>query len=256
MDRDEESDDVLEKSLLFTTTGTTYSTTPRSSLTAVSLYRVPQYDGNNLSAQATNLKFGYQTNNPDITCWFQEWQRVVGEPIYTFNEELRMPSWLGGGLIRAAYYESTWFESYQEKLSHVKATFDMAISGEYSDYVFINSLDGYLVMNNSDTEAKRYSTGNTYGGAFGDYTSLANKLNSEFYTYVNQRIKQAKAPTGIVLMNFVSNVASAGAAYYLPQLILSNNEFKVGVGDGNDDDDDDTGTAPDDENPGEEEDGI
>ena len=237
MNRDEESDDVLEKSLLFTSTGTTYSTTPRSSLTAVSLYRVPQYDGTNLSTQATNLKFGYDTNNDDIICWFQEWQRVVGEPIYTFNEEYK------GNLVdwwdHPAYYESTWFESYQEKLSHVKATFDMAISGEYSDYVFINSLDGYLVMNNSDTEAKRYSTGSTYGGAYGDYTSLANKLNSEFYTYVNQRIKQAKAPTGIVLMNFISNDASAGAAYYLPQLILSNNEFKVGVGDGNDDDDDD-----------------
>ncbi|MEE0985412.1 MAG: hypothetical protein UH687_07255 [Bacteroidaceae bacterium] len=245
MNRNNEADDVLEKSLLFTSTGTTYSTTPRSSLTAVSLYRVPQYDGTNLSIQATNLKFGYDTNNVDIICWFQEWQRVVGEPIYTFNEELRMPSWLGGGLIRAAYYESTWFESYQEKLSHVKATFDMAISGEYSDYVFINSLDGYLVMNNSDTEAKRYSTGSTYGGAYGDYDLLANKLNSEFYTYVNQRIKQAKAPTGIVLMNFVSNDASAGAAYYLPQLILSNNEFKVGVGDGNGDDDDDNGNTGD-----------
>ena len=258
MNRDNESDDVLEKSLLFTTTGTTYSTTPRSSLTAVSMYRVPQYDGTNLSTQATNLKFGYDTNNDDITCWFQEWQRVVGEPIYTFNEEIKgeYVDWFD----RPAYYESTWFESYQEKLSHVKATFDMAISGEYTNYVFINSLDGYLVMNNSSSESKRYSTGTTYGGAYGDYTSLANKLNSDFYTYVNQRIKQAKAPTGIVLMNFVSNDASAGAAYYLPQLILSNNEFKVGVGDGNDDDDDDdddnSGTAPPSEKPEEGGDGF
>ena len=258
MNRDNESDDVLEKSLLFTTTGTTYSTTPRSSLTAVSMYRVPQYDGTNLSTQATNLKFGYDTNNDDITCWFQEWQRVVGEPIYTFNEEIKgeYVDWFD----RPAYYESTWFESYQEKLSHVKATFDMAISGEYTNYVFINSLDGYLVMNNSSSESKRYSTGTTYGGAYGDYTSLANKLNSDFYTYVNQRIKQAKAPTGIVLMNFVGNDASAGAAYYLPQLILSNNEFKVGVGDGNDDDDDDdddnSGTAPPSEKPEEGGDGF
>ena len=115
-------------------------------------------------------------------------------------------------------------------------------------------------MNNSSSESKRYSTGTTYGGAYGDYTSLANKLNSDFYTYVNQRIKQAKAPTGIVLMNFVSNDASAGAAYYLPQLILSNNEFKVGVGDGNDDDDDDdddnSGTAPPSEKPEEGGDGF
>ena len=233
MNRSNTSDDVLEKSLLFTTTGTTYSTTPRSSLTAVSLYRVPQYDGNNLSVQATNLKFGYQTNNPDITCWFQEWQRVVGEPIYTFSR---------------SYYESTWFESYYEKLSNVKATFDMAISGEYNKYVFINSLDAYLVTNDSDDDSKEYSTGYTYGGDYGDYSAFSTKMNADFYTYVNQRIKEAKAPTGIVLMNFVSNAPADGGAYYLPQLILSNNEFKAGI--------DASGTAPKEEEPKEDVDGI
>ncbi|MEE0118597.1 MAG: hypothetical protein U0I09_03300 [Bacteroidaceae bacterium] len=226
MDRSNTSDDVLEKSLLFTTTGTTYSETPRSSLTAVELYRVPQYDGNNLSVQATNLKFGYQTNNTNITCWFQEWQRVVGEPIYTYNS-------------RNAYYESTWFESYYEKLSNVKATFDMAISGEYNNYVFINSLDAYLVMNNSESVSKQYSTGGTYGGDYGDYSAFSTKMNADFYTYVNQRIKEAKAPTGIVLMNFVSDDPADRGAYYLPQLILSNNEFKAGI--------DASGTAPKDE---------
>lgn len=233
MNRSNTSDDVLEKSLLFTTTGTTYSTTPRSSLTAVSLYRVPQYDGNNLSVQATNLKFGYQTNNPDITCWFQEWQRVVGEPIYTFSR---------------SYYESTWFESYYEKLSNVKATFDMAISGEYNKYVFINSLDAYLVTNDSDDDSKEYSTGYTYGGDYGDYSAFSTKMNADFYTYVNQRIKEAKAPTGIVLMNFVSDDPADGGAYYLPQLILSNNEFKAGI--------DASGTAPKDEEPKDEEEGV
>lgn len=233
MNRSNTSDDVLEKSLLFTTTGTTYSDKPRGSLTAVTLYRVPQYDGNNLDTQATNLKFGYQTNNPDITCWFQEWQRVVGEPIYTFNR---------------TYYESTWFESYYEKLSNVKATFDMAISGEYSNYVFINSLDAYLVMDDSDDVSKQYSTGGTYGGDYGNYEAFSTKMNADFYTYVNQRIKEAKAPTGIVLMNFVSDDPADGGAYYLPQLILSNNEFKAGI--------DASGTAPKEEEPGDEEEGI
>lgn len=243
MDRDDESDDVLEKSLLFTTTGTTYSTTPRSSLTAVTLYRVPQYNGNNLDTQATNLKFGYQTNNTNITCWFQEWQRVVGEPIYTFNKA--GSSW---GSSWPDYYESTWFESYYEKLSNVKATFDMAISGDYTNYVFINSLDAYLVMNNSANVSKQYSTGSTYGGDYGDYSAFSTKMNAEFYTYVNQRIKQAKAPTGIVLMNFVSNNPADGGAYYLPQLILSNNEFKAGI--------DASGTAPEPERPEDEVPGI
>ena len=217
---------------LYLTEGTEYTTVPGRDV-AATLYRVPQYDGTNLSTQATNLKFGYQTNNDGITCWFQEWQRVVGEHI--------TDSYYGS-------YRSRWFESYQEKLSNVKATFDMAISGDYSNYVFINSLDAYLVTNDSDDDSKQYSTGSTYGGDYGDYSAFSTKMNAEFYTYVNQRIKEAKAPTGIVLMNFVSDDPADGGAYYLPQLILSNNEFKAGI--------DASGKAPEEEEPGEEEDGI
>lgn len=220
---------------LYLTEGTEYTIVPGRDV-AATLYRVPQYDGTNLSTQATNLKFGYQTNNDGITCWFQEWQRVVGEHITDSY-------WLFG-----TYYRSRWFESYQEKLSNVKATFEMAISGDYTNYVFINSLDAYLVMNNSADVSKQYSTGNTYGGDYGDYAAFSTKMNADFYTYVNQRIKQAKAPTGIVLMNFVSDDPADGGAYYLPQLILSNNEFKAGI--------DASGTAPKEEEPGDEEEGI
>lgn len=221
---------------LYQTEGTEYTTEPGREV-PVTLYRVPQYDGYNLSTQATNLKFGYQTNNTGITCWFQEWQRVVGEHITDWSIE----NW-------SLVYRSRWFESYYEKLSNVKATFDMAICGDYSNYVFINSLDAYLVMNDSDTDSKQYSTGNTYGGDYGNYSAFSTKMNADFYTYVNQRIKEAKAPTGIVLMNFVSNNPADGGAYYLPQLILSNNEFKAGI--------DASGTAPEPERPEDEVPGI
>lgn len=226
-------DDVIP---LYSTVGTEYTTEPGREV-PVTLYRVPQYDGTNLSTQASNLKFGYQTNNDGITCWFQEWQRVVGEHIRNTSSVLGVTT-----------FRSRWFESYYEKLSNVKATFDMAISGDYTNYVFINSLDAYLVMNNSADVSKQYSTGNTYGGDYGDYAAFSTKMNADFYTYVNQRIKQAKAPTGIVLMNFVSDDPADGGAYYLPQLILSNNEFKAGV--------DASGKAPEEEEPGDEEDGI
>ena len=121
----------------------------------------------------------------------------------------------------------------------------MAISGEYNKYVFINSLDAYLVMNTSDDVSKKYSVDtdawfdDEYGGDYGEYSAFSTKMNADFYTYVNQRIKEAKAPTGIVLMNFVSDEPADGGAYYLPQLILSNNEFKAGI--------DASGTAPKDE---------
>lgn len=204
---------------------TTYNSTKESnSFTngTNTVLRVPQYNGNNLSDQATNLKFGYQTNNTNITCWFQEWQRVI--PKDTYKSE-------GGSSVGAIwgdpeYHEMYWFESYQEKLSHVKATFDMAISGDYTNYVFINSLDGYYAESG---EGLIPSIDLRYGGAYGNWGGLANQLNADFYTYVNQRIKEAKAPTGIVLMNFVSNDPADGGIYYLPQLILSNNEFKAGI---------------------------
>ena len=221
---------------LYLTEGTEYTTVPGRDVDAT-LYRVPQYDGTNLSTQASNLKFGYQTNNEGVTCWFQEWQRVVGEHITDSYVAL---------VVRL--YRSRWFESYQEKLSNVKATFDMAISGDYTNYVFINSLDAYLVMNTSADVSKQYSTGITYGGDYGDYAAFSTKMNADFYTDVNQRIKEAKAPTGIVLMNFVSNDPADGGAYYLPQLILSNNEFKAGI--------DASGTAPEPERPEDEVPGI
>lgn len=228
-------DDVIP---LYSTTGTEYTTEPGREV-PVPLYRVPQYTGTNLSTQATKLKFGYQTNNSEITCWFQEWQRVVGEHIRDSYQDIG--NWVPD-------FRSRWFESYQEKLSNVKATFDMAISGNYTNYVFINSLDAYLVTNNSPSASKEYSTGSNYGGEYGDYNAFSTKMNADFYTYVNQRIKEAKAPTGIVLMNFVSNDPADGGAYYLPQLILSNNEFKAGI--------DASGTAPKDEEPKEDVDGI
>ena len=230
-----ELDDVIP---LYSTTETEYTTVPGRDV-AAKLYRVPQYDGTNLKTQASNLKFGYQTNNDGITCWFQEWQRVIGEHIRDSYQDIG--NWVPD-------YRSRWFESYYEKLSNVKATFDMAISGDYTNYVFINSLDAYLVTNNAPSASKEYSTGSNYGGEYGDYSAFSTKMNADFYTYVNQRIKEAKAPTGIVLMNFVSNDPADGGAYYLPQLILSNNEFKAGI--------DASGTAPEPERPEDEVPGI
>lgn len=223
---------------------TTYNSTKESnSFTngTNTVLRVPQYNGNNLSDQATNLKFGYQTNNTNITCWFQEWQRVIPKNTYKSGGGYPL-GYLWGD---PEYHEMYWFESYQEKLSHVKVTFDMAISGDYTNYVFINSLDGYYAESD---EGLIPSIDLRYGGAYGNWGGLANQLNSDFYTYVNQRIKQAKAPTGIVLMNFVSNNPADGGAYYLPQLILSNNEFKAGI--------DASGTAPEPERPEDEVPGI
>lgn len=180
------------------------------------------------------LKFGYSTNNSTITCWYQEWARVISKPIY----QSAVFVW------EAVQYSQAiqWFESYEEKLSNAKTTFDMAVSGSYAPkgYVFINSLCGYLASE-TPQESVIPSTKNVYGGAYGDIGALATELNKDFYNHVIATINAGGmiAPTGVVLMDFVSNQESDGGAYWLPQLIIRNNEFKVGVDNPNDDDDDD-----------------
>lgn len=154
------------------------------------------------------LHFDYTTNQ-DFACWFQEWYRVV-------ENNIAYSSWNN---------KLYWFESYREKLSNVKTTFDMAVSGSYPNYTFINSLCGYLA-NSSPNESIKPSTGSTYGGEYGDIKALATKLNQAFYEYVLEKRAQMVAPTGVVLMDFVNNKEEAGneGAYWLPQLIIGNNK--------------------------------
>lgn len=228
---------------LWTTNGTTYGSGEVTS-GSDKIYRAPQYNGTNLETVAGALNFNYTTNVSGMDCWFQEWQRVLPSAIWKAR----------GSVDGYSYSAIQWFESYYEKLSNAKATFDMAISGNYNGataghpkYVFINSLDGYLAdadINHSVSP----STGSAYGGAYGDAPGLADKINPDFYAYVNQRISSAVAPTGIVFMDFVSNTptksgGTADPAYWLPQLIVNNNTFKTGIcpggsGDGTDDEED------------------
>lgn len=161
-------------------------------------------------------QFSYATNNSNITCWFQEWARVVGQDVvYTGSNP-----------------DTYWFESYTEKLNDATETLSMAISGEYSGYVFINSLCGYLA--GSDFEQSiTPSTGYTYGGAGGNIKALADKINPDFYDYVlNCGLEQTTGPTGVVLMDYVSDDPTS-ATYALPGTIIANNFKHTIIGSGN-----------------------
>lgn len=211
-----------EGSPIFTAYGTEDATYTWENGT-VTITRAPKDD-------AESLDFGYKTNNTSVTCWFQEWGRVLEKDIYATNDT--------HGTQYSVSYTTQWFESYEEKLSNVKTTFDMAVSGNYVEkgYVFINSLCGYLTSGTPNVSV-RPSIGNLYGGDYGNISALSSKLNQEFYEYVNTKRKEMVAPTGIVLMDFVSNDATnGGGAYLLPQIIIANNEFKAGVDTGDGDD--------------------
>ena len=145
------------------------------------------------------LNFGFETADNGVTCWYQEWARVVSAP-YTNNNFV-------------------WFESLREKKSNIEQTFVKAINSDPAtdQTIFINSLCGYLVTNGfSDSYSP--STGNTYGGSGGDIAGLANELNPWFLEMVKgAQLEQSTGPTGVVMMDRVTaNMEVIG-------MIISNN---------------------------------
>lgn len=165
-----------------------------------------------------DLNFGFATNYSGVTCWYQEWARVVDLKHLGVNS--------------GNYYEKSnvrWYESYNEKLAAVEETFRMAISDKYPTYIFINSLCGYLVDANISDSYKIFNGTNT-GGIAGNIKALANALNPAFYQYVLESgMEQTTGPTGIVMMDYVSSNPDDGGSYYLPGVIIANN-FKFGSG--------------------------
>ena len=168
------------------------------------------------------LSFGFNTNYTGITCWYQEWARVVDLAHL--------------GVTTGNYYEKNgvrWYESYNEKVAAAEETFAMAISDKYPSYVFINSLCGYLVDSSIESSYTIFTGSNT-GGIAGNIKALADKLNPAFYQYVlGAGLENATGPTGIVMMDYVTNKPTEGVeydgAYYLPGVIIANN-FKHGNG--------------------------
>ncbi len=178
-----------------------------------------------------DLNFAFGTNYSDVTCWYQEWARVVPESLIGSNGWYQIDGGsLFGGQISA---HTRWYESYKEKVAAAEETFKMAISDTYPSYVFINSLCGYLV-DESISSSYTIFTGSNTGGIAGNIKGLADKLNPAFYQYVlGAGMEQTTGPTGIVMMDYVTNKPTEGVeydgSYYLPGVIISNN-FKFGRG--------------------------
>lgn len=187
------------------------------------VYPWEQWSTNVTTPTKDALNFGFPTNYPGVTCWYQEWARVVD------LEHL--------GVTTGNYYERSndvrWYESYNEKVVAAEETFKMAINDKTSSYVFINSLCGYLV-DASISDSYTIFTGSNTGGIAGNIKALSDKLNPAFYQYVlGAGMEQTTGPTGIVMMDYVTNAPTQGVeydgSYLLPGVIISNN-FKHGNG--------------------------
>lgn len=181
-----------------------------------------------------DLNFAFGTNYSDVVCWYQEWARVVPESIIDLSTGWYHVKNTGLGFVDI-YADYRWYESYNEKVAAAKETFNMAISDTYPSYVFINSLCGYLV-DPSISDSYTIFTGSNTGGIAGNIKGLADKLNPAFYQYVlGAGMEQTTGPTGIVMMDYVTNTPTEGVdydgSYYLPGVIIANN-FKHGSGNG------------------------
>ena len=177
----------------------------------------------------TKGSYAYETNN-SFNIWFQEWARVV-------EKDAKVNAGSGTTIIVTYFYYANWWESYKEKLEAVKSTFDMAIGDTYKDqYVFINSLSGYLMDETNEDSRTPYMTRSGIdidaGGECGRIGDLAKKLNGDFYSYILTAGMNTKTgPTGVILMDRVSNTLTTGdeGSYYLPGVVIANN-FKYGSG--------------------------
>lgn len=175
-----------------------------------------------------SMNFAYSTNT-DAQCWYHEWARVL-------PDNLNIASGRWGSYSHPAMY---WFESYSEKLSNAVETFKMAISDQFTNYVFVNTLSGYMATDatkDSPTYSLVPSVGAAYGGDGGDIDALATRLNSDFYREVlDAGMEQATGPTGVVMMDYVNNAPAENVeydgSYYLPGVIIANN-FKFASGNG------------------------
>lgn len=175
-----------------------------------------------------DMNFGYETNVEGVTCWYQEWARVVPQQLY-----IARGSW--GWL--ATYPATYWFESYTEKLANAVDTFTKAINDTGASFVYVNTLSGYMATDatkGSPTYSLVPSVGSAYGGDGGDIAALATKLNADFYKEVLAAgMEQTTGPTGIIMMDYVTNAPDSNVeydgSYYLPGVIIANN-FKYGNG--------------------------
>lgn len=175
------------------------------------------------NAENGDLNFGFETNT-GYTCWYQEWARVVPSSIidqstgyYLADIEASLLNWFPS--------DYRWYESYTEKVAAANKTFEMAISGLYPNYIFINSLCGYLVDTSIEISYTPFTGSNT-GGIAGNIQALADKINVDFYQYVlTSGFEQATGPTGIVMMDYAKSTPASeiDGGYYLPGVIISNN---------------------------------
>lgn len=193
------------------------------------------YVNRNLDSLITN--FSYNTSEAGTAAWVQEWARVsnLTDAVSINNKNI------------------CWPNSTQEKINNVIECLTKAVGrGEDDDTIYINSLCGYFIdedvpesllpnplveLNGGYTislgsiqSGYKYSplsASSSYGAMSGNIGDHAKWINDYFYNYIiSHGAEYSGKPVGIIMMDRVSNDATADpAGYYIPLFILSNNPY-------------------------------
>lgn len=174
--------------------------------------------------------YSYSSNVGENDVWAQDWMRVVSKDTQAYIEK-SYTTWEKNQQNQTTYYWwANWKESYDEKLSDAKATFDKAIAdSENSTKTYFNHLGGYFIdssdintlqpclYNYSENEETYYSD---WGETYGDIVTYSSKINSDFYNYILEKGDNVTGPMGVIIFN---RAGVDEASTYLPAVIVNNN---------------------------------
>lgn len=170
------------------------------------------------SEPTNSTSWEYTAKGPGMssTVYIQEWRRVC--PVSAVYSH--------GGSEGQTY----WFESYTEKVNSFKNFFTQAktaLKNKVSSSLYINSLDGYYVINNSSSlsGAPNSSSASKYGIA-GNIVDYAEDINRDAYKHVLSVSYENRGPVGIVYFDFAGENTFQGKTMYgdyLLKTLIGNN---------------------------------
>ena len=174
---------------------------------------------------------GYSYISNNATSWYINWAPSVDEKWTDITSTLQKSMSDNTGTY-SLYINSLcgYFVDPEYPISvQPRATFQRYNNVYYLDdkfntttYVGTNNLQG-----DEDKPSRLTSWGPyaTVGGLGGNIEDYADWVNNKFYNYLLTLLanNQLNGPTGIVLMDRVSNSIDNPAGYYIPQIIISNN---------------------------------
>lgn len=160
-------------------------------------------------------RYGYSTDvkgadGQVFQVWAQEWRRIFKNENFSPSGRIRT------GFLSQTNYSYQFFSSLGEKKDDVLHTFEKSIADNTGDYVYFNSLSGYLVI-----ESDYQSYAPYWMGHYGDISSCATEMNNYLNGVVESKGEaNITGPMGVVIMD---RVGETQASTDLAQIIIANN---------------------------------